>query len=165
MSGQFIKFTGLFLALLLLGGCVRTPSRLILGVVNDYPPSVLEGPDTYCNDALEASLTLQGIKVESGLINPGETISTGLIVPQGAGPGTVLITEARCYRDGEEVGYALVEKSYRAPRIPTVSVLAPSSEGTSDFDCVELTEARGRTNLHQRRPLRLEEKSVSGQFY
>ena len=141
--GQFTKLTGLLLALLLLGGCARTPYQISLGVINEYP-SPGEDINTYCTDALEASLVLQGIKVESGQIAPGKTTSVDLIVPEGANPGTLLITEAWCYRDGEEVGYALVEKPYEAPRIPAVDVLPPPTEGSSEIaGCVELTETRG----------------------
>ena len=141
--GRSTKFVGLLLALSLLAGCVRTPYQISLGVINEYPSSG-EDINTYCTDALEASLVLQGIKVESGQIAPGETISVDLIVPEGGEPGTVLTTAARCYRDGEEVGYALVEEPYEAPRIPAVDVLPPPTEGSSEIaGCVELTETRG----------------------
>lgn len=143
MFGQFTKFAGLLLALSLLGGCARTPYLISLGVINDYPDGTV-GANTYCTDYLEAKLTLKGIKVESGPIAPDETISVDLIVPEGGEPGTLLITEARCYRDGEEVGYALVEKPYRAPHIPVVGILAPpTKDHTGDSTCTELTEARG----------------------
>ena len=141
MFGRFTKLAGLLLALSLLGGCVRTPYSIFLGVTNDYPS---EGAGTYCTDGLEASLTLQNLKVESGLIAPDESGGANLIVPEGANPGTLLVTEARCYRDGEEVGYALVEKPYRASNIPTVGIIPPPAEGPLDYvTCSEPLEATG----------------------
>ena len=143
MFGRFIKFAGLILVLSLFGGCARTPYSISLGVRNIHP-SVTEDANTYCTDGLEASLTLQGIEVESGRIAPGETISVDLIIPEGAHPGTVLTTVARCYREGQEVGYALVERPYQAPHIPIVGVRPPPIEGSSEISgCVEPTEARG----------------------
>ena len=143
MFGQFTRLMGLLLALSLLEGCSYTPYQITLGVTNRYADGT-EGPNTYCTDGLEASLELQGVKVETGLLAPDESRAVDLIVPEGANPGTLLITEARCYRNGEEVGYALVEKPYRSPQIPIVSVVPPPAEGdTNDPTCVELTEARG----------------------
>ena len=143
MFGRFTKLAGLLLALSLLGGCVRTPSSIFLGVTNDYPSGTV-GADTYCTDGLEASLTLQNLKVESGLIAPDESGGVDLIVPEGVNPGTLLITEAWCYRDGEEAGYVLVEKPYRASNIPTVGVIPPPAEGPLDYaSCTTPTETRG----------------------
>ena len=143
VSGRFTKLTGLLLALSLLVGCSYTPYRIDFGVINNYP-SAQEGANTYCTDGLEASLSLQDVKVESGLIASGKSGGAMLIVPEGANPGTLLTTEARCYREGEEVGYAFVEKSYRSPRIPIVDVFPPPAEGPSEItNCVEPTEARG----------------------
>lgn len=138
MFGQFIR-AGLFALLLLLSGCTATPYVISLGIDNNFA-----GEGTFCTDGLEGSLVLQGARVESGLIAPDETISVDLITPEGASPGTVMTTEARCYRDGEEVGYARVERPYRSGNIPTVDVL-PSTDGNElDYPpCVELTETRG----------------------
>ena len=139
--GPFTKLAGLLLVLSLLGGCSYTPYRLILGVTNHYQSGQ---EDTYCTDGLEASLELQGVKVETGLLAPDESRAVDLIVLEGANPGTLLITEARCYRDGEEIGYALVEKPYRSPDIPIVSVVPPPAEGPNEYlGCTQPTVARG----------------------
>ena len=141
--GQFSKLAGLFLALSLLAGCSHTPYLISLGVTNRYADGT-EGPNTFCTDGLEASLELQSVKVETGLLAPDEGRGVDLIVPEGANPGTLLITEARCYREGEEVGYALVEKPYRSPDIPAVDVVPPPAEGPNEsFGCTQPTEARG----------------------
>ena len=138
MSGLFIR-AGLFALFLFLGGCTTTPYSIPFGVNNDYI-----GRGTFCTDGLEASLVLQGAKVESGLVAPGETFGRDLITPEGASPGTVMTTEAWCYRDGEEVGYVQIERPYRSSNIPTIGVLPPPAEGElSNSSCVDPTEARG----------------------
>lgn len=130
---------GLFALLLLLGGCTHTPYIIYFGVINDYI-----GRGTFCTDGLEGNFVLQGAKIESGLIAPGESIGIDLITPEGASPGTVMTTEAWCYRDGEEVGYIRIERPYRYSSIPLVDVFPSSAEGELDYPlCTEPTEARG----------------------
>ena len=126
---------------LLLSGCTVTPERILLGVDNDYI-----GRGTLCTGGLEASLTLQGARVESGVIAPGETISVDLITPEGAAPGTIMTTEARCYEGDEEIGYIKIEEPYKASSIPTVDIIAPPAEGeANNISCAEPTEAQGVT--------------------
>ena len=138
MTSRASRLTLAFLIFSVLGGCAVAPSEISLGIANRYDE------DTYCTDGLEASLELEGNRVETGLLAPEESGGDDLFVPEGAGPGAILKTEARCYRDGQEVGYVLVEKPYRADNIPTVNIIPPPAEGSNDYiGCTQPTEARG----------------------
>ena len=140
MSGPSIIKIAVAAALLFSLTACLGPTFIFFDVINDAvgtnPSSEAE---TYCNDELRATLVWGGKQVEVTSA-PGESL--GDRINDGYGDVTV---EAWCVRDGEEVGYARLQRTIGSAPVPEILVFPPAKDRKlrDDTFCETPDEHRG----------------------